>query len=108
MNDPPPIRFHANVDDLHRLVQRVTFSDGSLFNVAVTPDQIGPALKNEYSGVVEFARFRLIGESLVSSGDKEFYEDGFAFADSSLFRMFSFPLIKGSQESILYERTKGR
>jgi putative ABC transport system permease protein len=59
-------RFHSDMDNLYRVVQKVTFSDGFLFNVAVTPDQIGPALKNDYPGVVEFARFRLIGQSLVS------------------------------------------
>jgi len=94
-------RFHTNIDNLFRVTEEQHYTDGTIFPVAVTPELIGPGLKADYPDVVEFARFRILSRTLVNSGDKQFYEDGFAFADPAFFRMFSFPLLKGSPQTVL-------
>ena len=99
-------RFHANIDNLFRLTEDQIYTDGTIFPVAVTPELLGPGLKADYPEVVEFARFRILSSVLVSTGDKEFYENGFACADPAFFQMFTFPLLKGSSGTILSDMGK--
>ncbi|UCC38615.1 MAG: ABC transporter permease [Candidatus Aminicenantes bacterium] len=99
-------RFHANIDNLYRLTEDQIYTDGTIFPVAVTPELLGPGLKTDYPEVVEFARFRILGRVLVSTGDKDFYENGFACADPAFFQMFTFPLLKGSPAAVLSDMGK--
>ena len=38
---------------------------------------------------------------MVTYGEKKYYEEGLIFADASLFRIFTFPLIEGNPETAL-------
>jgi len=94
-------RFHADFRNIYRLTEDQKGADGTIFPVAVTPELLGPGLKADFPEVLEFARFRPIGRNLVAYGEKQFYESGFAFADPSFLRMFSFPLVKGDTATAL-------
>lgn len=95
--------FHRNAEQIYR----VTFST----NDEGTPTNangsfgVGPALKNDFSAVQEFTRLRKAGnrgsQSLVRYRDKSFYEKRFFFADSTVFDVFSYPLLKGNPETAL-------
>ena len=94
-------RFHANLDQLYRVTEDQVHSDGSVFKVAVTPEPLGSALKDDYAEVVEFARFRHLSSNLVIAGGKKYYEEGIAFADPPFLKMFSFPFLSGDSDSVL-------
>jgi len=94
-------RFHAGSENIYRLTEDQKGADGTVFPVAVTPELLGPGLKDDFPEVVEFARFRPIGRNLVSYGERQFYEGEFAFADPAFLQIFSFPLIKGDPATAL-------
>ena len=50
-------RFHANADDLYRVVQEVRFSDHTT-TWAVTQGQLGPHLKEDFPEVINYTRRR--------------------------------------------------
>ena len=94
-------KFHENIDELYRVVEHQNYTSGSMFPVAVTPDMIGPALKDDYPEVLEFTRLRVFQNVLVEYQDKAIFEDGICFADPSLLDMFNFPLLEGNKDSVL-------
>ena len=94
-------KFHENIDELYRVVEHQNYTSGSMFPVAVTPNTIGPALKDDYPEVLEFARLRVFTGVLVEYQDKAFYEDGICLADPSIFDIFTFPLLEGNKATVL-------
>jgi len=94
-------KFHENIDELYRIVEHQNYTSGDMFPVAVTPDKIGPALKDDYPEVLEFARLRIFSGVLVEYQDKAFYEDGVCLADPSILDLFTFPLLEGNKDSVL-------
>jgi ABC-type antimicrobial peptide transport system permease subunit len=94
-------RFHENIDELYRVVEHQNYTSGSMFPVAVTPDLIGPALKDDYPEVLEFARLLVFNNVLVEYQDKALFEDDVCLADPSLLNIFDFPLLKGNKETVL-------
>lgn len=96
-------RFHENAEQIYR----VTFStsnDGMATN-ANGIFGVGPALKKDFPEVREFTRLRKPGQlgtkSLVRYEEKSFYEERFFFADSTVFDMFSFTLVRGNPQTAL-------
>ena len=94
-------RFHTDYRNIFRLTEDQKGADGTIFPVAVTPELLGPGLKADFPEVLEFARVRPLGRNLVAYGEKQFYENGFAFADPSFLRIFTFPLVKGDPATAL-------
>jgi len=94
-------RFHENIDELYRVVEHQNFTSGSMFPVAVTPEPIGPALKDDYPEVLEFTRLRIFRNVLVKYQDKSIFEDGICFADPAFLDMFDFPLLEGNKDTVL-------
>ena len=94
-------KFHEKADRIYRVTIRdqANPADGS----ARVGAPWGPAMRNDYPEVADFVRFRFTGRSLIRYGDKQFFEDGGLFADSSIFNIFSFPLIKGNPQTALTE-----
>jgi ABC-type antimicrobial peptide transport system permease subunit len=97
-------RFHKNLDDLYRVVEEQHYSDGTVFPIARTPYPLGPALVEDYPEIICFTHFTFYGRILIEFQDNSFYESGFAFADPSLLKMFSFPLVEGDPEKALSGR----
>ena len=90
--------FHANGNEIHRVVQEVRFS-GREMTVAVTPGALGPSLRMAVPEIVNTARLRRI-EMNLEAGDRRFAET-LGMADGSFLEMFSFPLIQGDPASVL-------
>lgn len=94
-------RYHANANQLHRLVADRQFS-GTVRHQAVTAApfaQIFPATIPEIQDAVRFMAQR--GQILVRTGEKKFFERRFFFADSNVFNLFSFELLRGEATSVL-------
>ena len=69
--------------------------------MAKTAIQLAPALKDECPEIEEYARFAQRGSYYLSFGEKEFQEDHIFFADSTVFRVFTHPFIKGDPNTAL-------
>ena len=93
--------YHEKADRIYRLITRdqTDAADGS----ARVGAPWGPAMQQDYPEVADFVRFRYTGRSLVRYDDKTAFEEGGLFADSTIFNIFSFPLLKGNPETALTE-----
>ncbi len=91
--------FHADKDQIYKVLSHHTYPD----NVATfdnTSGRLGPALK-DLPEVVETARQTdQGGKMLFTTADKSIYETG-AYADPSIFRIFTIPITQGHSENIL-------
>jgi len=95
-------RYHEKSDRIYRVESNFNIS-GKHETFAIVPTPMGHALKLEYPEVEEMCRFMDIGNTLFKYGEKEFYEDRFYFADSTVFRIFSHTLLMGNPETALVE-----
>lgn len=95
-------RFHAQADNLYRVVENQHYENDEKFPVASTPGPLGPALQANFPQIVNIARWVFTGATLQYK-DKLFFEQNFICTDPSFFSMFSFPLIKGDPKTIFKE-----
>lgn len=106
-------KFHENADRIFRVV--VEFDQGnSSDNFAGTPAPLGEALKKDIPEVVDYVRFGYLGRVLVNYENEQFWEE-IELADPSIFKIFSFKLLKGNPEtalnnpgSLLLSKTKAK
>ncbi len=91
--------FHANADNIYRLVMNGVFS-GKPFDVALSSAPIGPTLVNEFPGIDNAVRFHHRDRTPVKYKEKQFFEEGIFWADKTVFEVFGFPLIKGNPETV--------
>jgi putative ABC transport system permease protein len=66
-----------------------------------TPTPLATFLQNKFSEVNKTVRIACIPKGLVSSGDKNFFEEKIIMADSSIFDIFTFPLSIGNPSEVL-------
>ncbi len=97
-------RYHENAGRIYRLALEAQIP-GKVLKAPVTPGPMGPAFANDYPEVISAVRFYRDPwhNPLVSHGDKRFYQERFFFADSNVFDMFTFPLIRGNPKTALRE-----
>jgi putative ABC transport system permease protein len=62
--------------------------------------ELGPSLKKYFDGIESVCRIRFKNASLIGT---RFHEQNFYLADPALFRIFSFPFVKGDPETALRE-----
>jgi len=93
--------YHSNSEEIYRVVLDFN-SDGTQTNWAKTSAPIGKNLIGAFPEVKEVMRLRKNpGTDLISFEDRKFYEEQVYFADSSLFRIFDIPLLRGNPENAL-------
>lgn len=95
-------RFNKNADRIFRINSHYKIGD-SRFNMANAPAPLAGVLKDEYPEVK--VSTRLVGEenAYVKKGEEYLKEEHFFYADSSLFKVFSFEFIQGNPETALNE-----
>jgi putative ABC transport system permease protein len=86
-------QFIPKKDRLFYVMENQTYQ-GKVRTFGSTPVPFGPAVKREIPGIAATCRVQS-KTSLFSLGDKSLYENG-AFADSTIFGMFSLPFLEGS------------
>jgi len=84
-------RFHANAKNLYRVQS----------GLIPQPGAVGPHLKANYPEIANSVRLYIDKPRAVRSGDKVFEEKSFAYADPSLFEMFTLPFSAGNRSSAL-------
>ncbi|MBE7178216.1 MAG: ABC transporter permease [Mucilaginibacter polytrichastri] len=90
--------FNTKADQIYRLVTDVHTPAGIAHESSSAP--VAPALLTEFPEVKQAVRVLL--DNLILQKDKETYSDELiAYADPSVFSVFSFPLIAGDQATML-------
>ncbi|MFC1564230.1 ABC transporter permease [candidate division KSB1 bacterium] len=92
--------FHQNSDRIYRLVLKANFA-GQSINIASSSAPAAKALKADYPEVVDAARFNIAERMAVKYRQKAFFEDRMYYADNSVFDIFTFPVIKGDDQTPL-------
>ena len=93
-------RFHANYENIYRL-KVVGRMAGSELNQAVTAGPMAQAMLNDYPEILKATRIRDMGDWLMGYGESKFNEKGVLFADSNIFDVLDFKLLKGDPASAL-------
>jgi putative ABC transport system permease protein len=93
-------RFHMNAEQIYRVEEDQPYSNGT-FHVTVTPWPSGPVWKLQIPEIQEQCRLTAPGSFLIARNEVAFYEEGVLAVDSSFFRLFSFPLLRGDAGTVL-------
>ncbi len=88
-------------EQIYRLGTNVITS-GNPIKFTYSSPSLGPKLASEYPEIEEFVRIKDLPEILFEYEDKLFYEEDIVFADSNVFRMFTFDFIHGEEETSLH------
>jgi putative ABC transport system permease protein len=91
---------HTNYKRIYRLESHFTINGKDDF-FAVTQVPLGPTLKDEYPEIEEYVRFLPTGTLFLKYDDREFQEDSIIFADSTLFKVFTHPVVSGDPATML-------
>lgn len=99
-------RFNENGARIYRLTE--TFKNGDEWTTtAMTPYKIAPLLAEYSPAVVDFVRFDTdIGRGdiqIIEYGDKRYETSSITYADSTVFEVFTFPLLQGDPKKALAE-----
>ena len=92
---------HEKKDRIYRMVVTQT-AEGRTEEWARTPSAWAPVLMEEYPEIELFTRWKPPNTSwLIAYGEKRFEEKYFVFADSTVFDIFTVPLVQGNPEKAL-------
>ncbi len=92
---------HERRDRIYRIVVSDT-AEGRTDEWARTPSAWGPLLMEEYPEIERFTRWKPPDSSwLIGYEEKSYEEKYFIFADSTVFDIFTFPLVQGNPETAL-------
>jgi len=91
-------RFHANGEDIYRVLQQVKFSDHET-TWAISQGPLGPGLAKDFPEVVRSVRFKP-ARFQVRQGDV-WVSEMVMLADPSVFEAFTFPLAAGDPATVL-------
>ena len=92
-------RYHANANRIFRIVENLKTENEMLYQSVSSPP-MGPALQRDFPEVEAYVRLNGT-DMLVRHGDIVFNEAECYFADSTIFKVFSFPLIAGDERTAL-------
>ncbi len=94
--------YHEKADRIYR-IESDFYISGNPDRFAIVPVPMAPALKTEYPEIESFVRFNDLGRTAFHIGEKEYFEDYFYFADSTVFEIFTHPMIMGDIHKCLTE-----
>ena len=96
-------RFNEKAGRIYRINSDIIFGGNKLY-LAVASDPMGATLKKDYPQVEEFVRFfNSRGSKLVKKGKEFIRENNVAHADSTIFDVFTLPVIAGDAKTALNE-----
>jgi putative ABC transport system permease protein len=93
-------RFNKNSNRIFRVYSTYT-REGVNAEYVQTPTPLASFLQNKFPEIAKTVRIAQITKGLVTSGDKIFFEDKIIMADSSIFNVFTFPIIIGNPNEVL-------
>lgn len=101
------LQHELSYDDCHEKADRIVrttmdmYVEGESILVNVTGNKVGPTLRAEFPEVESAVRVIKYDNTPVRYADVLFEEKNFYYADSTFFRIFTFPLIAGDPQQAL-------
>lgn len=94
-------RFYPQAERIYRVVEDYRNDGGEVSHVASTPSRLAPALDAAFPAIETAARLYPHEALLYRDGEHAFQQDGFFFADSTFFDVFSIPFVHGDPATAL-------
>ena len=94
--------YNVNKDRIFRVDGDIQFG-GNHFILAVCQEPMGPTLKKDFPAIKQYTRFRNYGGFLLKKGNNNIQEDRVIFADSTMFDVFTLPMIAGNPKTALVD-----
>lgn len=92
--------YNVNASRIYRVNNEIKFN-GNYVDLAQTPASMGPTMMREMPQVEQFTRMSWYGSFLVKKGNENIKEGRVGYADSSLFDVFTLPVIAGNARTAL-------
>ncbi len=93
-------RYNVNAGRIYRIDEDL-YLNNTQVDDATTSKFMGPALVSTYPKIRQMVRFRNPGDLLVRKGNSQVLDDHFTFADSTIFKVFTLPMIAGDPNTAL-------
>ena len=93
-------KYNSNADRIYRINNDIKFG-GNHFDLAVSPALMGATAVKELPQVEQYTRLRGYGSFLVKKGNENLRETNLGLADSTLFDVFTLPMISGNPKTAL-------
>jgi ABC-type antimicrobial peptide transport system permease subunit len=91
---------NVNAENIYR-VEEDQFYSGERYHVTVTPFPSGPVWKEKIPEIREQVRINWMPRLLFRQDEKVFFESSLMAADSTIFKVFTLPMILGNPETAL-------
>ena len=95
-------KYNLQASQIYRIIDHTKFGDFS-YEGAEAPAIMGPTFKKDVPQIENYVRFKKRSSITIEKGSEIFKEDQAAYADSSLFDVFTLPMIAGDPNSALKE-----
>ncbi|MBS1525723.1 MAG: ABC transporter permease [Bacteroidetes bacterium] len=95
-------RYNVNADRIYRIDEDIYLND-TQYDAATTSKFMGPTLVASYPKIEQMVRFRSPGNELVRKGNTHILDHHFTFADSTIFNVFTLPMVAGDPNTALNE-----
>ena len=93
-------RYNVNADRIYR-IDEDSYLNNTQYSAATCSKFFGPALVASYPKIQQMVRFRNVGDLLVRKGNDHVLDHHFTFADSTIFKVFTLPMIAGDPNTAL-------
>jgi putative ABC transport system permease protein len=98
-------RYHENADRIYRVSSKITETDDQ-FTWIVAQIPYGPQVAQDYPEIQSFTRFFDMPRAAYKFEDKEYIEENFYYADSTVFDIFTYKVLKGEVKSAVKDPGK--
>src|SRR3954463_9018125 len=95
-------KYNLNADRIYRVNNEIKFG-GNYFDLAQGPAPLGSTMLREFPQVQQYTRVRWYGSFLVKKGNENIQEGRVGYADSTLFDVFTLPMLAGNPKTALKE-----
>jgi putative ABC transport system permease protein len=98
-------RYNKNADRIYRLDTEIKFGGANFIHLVMAqgPAPAGQAMLRDYPEVEKEVRLQKSGGFLVRKGSQNIQEDAVLYADSTIFDVFTLPLIDGDSHTALVD-----
>src|SRR6185437_2464899 len=95
-------KYNTRVNDIYRVNFDIKFG-GNTNSYAVTPASLAAAMKNDFPEIEQVVRLRNRGGFQVKKGNQNIMEYMMVYADPSILKVFTLPMISGDPSTALTE-----
>ncbi len=95
-------RYNTKAQRIYRVNNEIKFGDNHI-DLAVAPSLMGTTMVKEIPEVEQYTRIQWHGSLLIKKGNENLREDRVAYGDSTLFEVFTLPMISGDPKTALRE-----